>query len=228
MSLFALLLIALTALCATFGLLYLVARRMDNYGIVDIAWSYAFGALAAFYALAGPGWPVRRALIATMAVLWSARLGTHLAIRVIGHHPVEDGRYQQLRKDWAGNFTAKMAGFFQMQAVSVVLLGAAFLVVCVNPTPALHPLELAGAALWSSSSSPSAARHSPTPSWPPSSVTPPTRGRSATSACGTTAGTPTTSSNGSSGWPILSSRSVPPGAGSPSSARPASFTCCCA
>ena len=57
MSLFALLLIALTALCATFGLLYLVARRMDNYGIVDIAWSYAFGALAAFYALAGPGWP---------------------------------------------------------------------------------------------------------------------------------------------------------------------------
>ncbi len=148
MSPLTLLLIALAGLCAAFGLLYLVARRMDNYGIVDIAWSYAFGALAAFYALAGPGWPVRRALLAAMAVLWSARLGTHLAIRVIGHHPVEDGRYQQLRKDWAGNFTTKMAGFFQMQAGSVVLLGAAFLIACLNPTPALHPLELAGAALW--------------------------------------------------------------------------------
>lgn len=148
MSAISLALIALAALCLLFAALYLVARRIDNYGIVDIAWSYAFGALATFYALAGPGWPVRRALIATMAVLWSVRLGTHLAIRVIGHHPAEDGRYQQLRKDWAGNFTAKMAGFFQMQAGSVVLLGAGFLVVCLNPSPALHPLEFAGTALW--------------------------------------------------------------------------------
>ena len=143
-----LLLIALGVLCVAFGLLYLVARKIDNYGIVDIAWSYAFGALAAFYALAASGWPVRRALIAAMAVLWSARLGTHLALRLLGHHPVEDGRYRQLRRDWAANFTAKMAGFFQMQAASVVLLGAAFLVACLNPAPALHPLELAGAALW--------------------------------------------------------------------------------
>ncbi len=141
-------LIALGALCAAFAVLYLVARGMDNYGIVDIAWSYAFGALASFYALLGPGWPVRRALIAAMAVVWSARLGTHLAIRVLGHHPVEDGRYQQLRKDWAGNFAARMFGFFQMQAASVVLLGAAFLVTCVNPNVGLSPLEVAGAALW--------------------------------------------------------------------------------
>jgi len=88
------------------------------------------------------------ALIAALAVVWSARLGTHLFIRVMGHHPVEDGRYQQLRKDWAGNFVRKMFGFFQMQAASVVLLGVAFLVVCLNPAPVLHPLEWAGAGLW--------------------------------------------------------------------------------
>ena len=143
-----LLLLALAALCIAFAGLYAVARRIDNYGVVDIAWSYAFGALAAFYALAGPGWPVRRALVAAMAVLWSARLGTHLAVRVLGHHPVEDGRYQQLRQDWAAHFAAKMFGFFQLQAVSVVLLGAAFLLACLNPAPALHPLEIAGGLLW--------------------------------------------------------------------------------
>jgi len=143
-----LLLVALAALAAGFAGLYFLARRINNYGIVDIAWSYAFGGLAAFYALAGPGWPARRALVAAMALLWSARLGTHLAVRVIGHHPVEDGRYVQLRKDWAGNFATKMFGFFQLQAVSVVLLGAAFLLACLNPTPALHPLEIIGAALW--------------------------------------------------------------------------------
>ena len=148
MSAATLLLLALAALCAGFALLYLVARRLDNYGLVDIAWAYAFGALAAFYALGGPGWPVRRALLAALAVVWSLRLGTHLAIRVIGHHPTEDGRYVQLRKNWAANFVSKMFWFFQMQAASVVLLAVAFLLPSLNPSPVLHPLEYAGAALW--------------------------------------------------------------------------------
>ncbi len=148
MSPASLLLVALGSLCIVFALLYGVARRIDNYGIVDIAWSYAFGALAGFYALLGPGWPARRALIAALAVVWSLRLGTHLFIRVMGHHPVEDGRYQQLRKDWAHDFASKMFGFFQMQAGSVVLLGLAFFVSCVNAAPALHPIEIAATALW--------------------------------------------------------------------------------
>jgi steroid 5-alpha reductase family enzyme len=144
-----LILAALLGLCVLFALCYGLARRIDNYGIVDIAWSYAFAALALFYALLAPGWPVRRALIATMAALWSLRLGTHLYRRVMGHHPVEDGRYVQLRKDWAGNLAPKMFGFFQLQATSVVLLGVAFFIICLNPVPHLHPLEIAGAVLWS-------------------------------------------------------------------------------
>ncbi len=127
---------------------YLLARRLNNYGIVDIVWSYAFAGLALFYAFFGPGWLVRKALIATMATLWSLRLGTHLYRRVMSHHPVEDGRYVQLRQDWAGNFATKMFGFFQLQAASVVLLGVAFFVVCLNPAPQIHPLEIGGVVLW--------------------------------------------------------------------------------
>jgi steroid 5-alpha reductase family enzyme len=134
--------------CLLFAALFFAARRVNNYGIVDIAWSYAFALLAVFYAVAADGWLPRRALIAAMAVLWSLRLGTHLAIRVVGHHPLEDGRYQQLRRDWSHHFTLKMFGFFQLQALSVVLLGAAFLLAARNPRPSLHPLELAGALLW--------------------------------------------------------------------------------
>ena len=141
-------LFALAVLCVGFAALFLVARRLENYGVVDIAWSYAFGALAAFYALAATGWPWRRALVAAMAVLWSGRLGTHLLVRVSHHHPTEDARYAQLRRDWSANFASKMFGFFQLQAVSVVLLGAAFLLACRNPAPALHPLEWTGAILW--------------------------------------------------------------------------------
>jgi len=143
-----LVLAALIALCAGFAALYFLARRLDNYGIVDIAWSYAFGAVALFYGLRGTGNPTRRALIASLALIWSARLGTHLLVRIARHHPEEDGRYQQLRRDWAGRFAPRMAGFFQMQAASVVLLSIPFLAACLNPDPRLHPLELAGIALW--------------------------------------------------------------------------------
>jgi steroid 5-alpha reductase family enzyme len=139
---------ALAGLCAAFAVVYAVARRIDNYGIVDIAWSYAFAALAATYALLGAGWPVRRAMVAAMVTVWSLRLGTHLLVRIARKHPVEDGRYAQLRKDWAAGFTSRMAGFFQMQAVSVVLLGFPFLAACSNPRPEVAPLEWAGAALW--------------------------------------------------------------------------------
>ncbi len=148
MTALTLILSALGGLCGVFALFYLLAKRLNNYGIVDIVWSYAFAVLALFYACFGPGWPVRKALIATMATLWSLRLGTHLYRRVMSHHPVEDGRYVQLRQDWAGNFAPKMFGFFQLQAASVVLLGVAFFVVSLNPAPLIHPLEIAGVVLW--------------------------------------------------------------------------------
>jgi len=139
---------ALVALCAVFALVYALARRIDNYGIVDIAWSYAFALLAGIYALFGAGWPPRRALIAALVTVWSLRLGTHLLVRIARKHPEEDGRYRQLRKDWGAGFLGRMAGFFQMQAASVVLLGIPFLAACSNPRPELGALEWAGACLW--------------------------------------------------------------------------------
>jgi steroid 5-alpha reductase family enzyme len=139
---------ALAALCILFALVYLLARAIENYGIVDIAWSYSFALLASFYALVGPGWPVRRAMIAAIVTLWSLRLGTHLLVRIARKHPQEYGRYLQLRKDWGPAFRLRMAGFFQMQALSVVLLAIPFLSACSNPEPSLGRLEWAGAALW--------------------------------------------------------------------------------
>ncbi len=139
---------ALVVLCAAFAVVYGIARWLNNYGVVDIAWSYAFAALAVGYALLGSGWPERRALIAAMVTVWSLRLGTHLLVRVASKHPTEDGRYRQLRADWAGHFDLKMAGFFQLQAASVVLLGLPVLAAASNPAAALAPLEWAGAAVW--------------------------------------------------------------------------------
>jgi steroid 5-alpha reductase family enzyme len=139
---------ALAALCAAFGLVYALAHWIDNYGIVDIAWSYSFGLLALFCSMLGAGWPVRRAMIAAMVTVWSLRLGTHLLVRIARKHPEEDGRYGQLRREWGDRFTLKMAGFFQMQALSVVLLGIPFVAACMNAETSLKALEWCGAALW--------------------------------------------------------------------------------
>ena len=53
------LLVAAAALAIIFAGIYLLCRWLDNYGFVDVAWSYAFAGLAAYYCLAVPGWPVR-------------------------------------------------------------------------------------------------------------------------------------------------------------------------
>lgn len=141
-------LIATGFLCGMFFGVFILARRLNNYGVVDVAWSYAFGALALGYALALEGWLPRRVLLATLVSAWSLRLGTHLLRRVSRLHPREDERYGKLREKWASQFTWKMAGFFQLQALSVALLGLPFLLIAANRAPHFQSLEMVGAVLW--------------------------------------------------------------------------------
>lgn len=140
--------VAIVILGSGFAGIYVLARRINNYGIVDIAWSYAFAVIGLIYALGGTGALPRRIVLAVMVGVWSVRLGTHLYIRVMGHHPIEDGRYLQLRHDWKDNFGPRMFRFFQMQAVSVVVLAVPFLLAMSHADPNFHPLEIAGIVLW--------------------------------------------------------------------------------
>lgn len=141
-------LVAAGALSVLFAGLFLLARRLDNHGIVDVAWSHAFGLLAVFYAISGSGWTPRRWTIAALVLVWSTRLGLHLWRRVASHHPREDGRYLEMRQRWGASFPSRMFWFFQLQALSVVLLGLPFLLSARHATPQFHLLELLAAALW--------------------------------------------------------------------------------
>jgi steroid 5-alpha reductase family enzyme len=141
-------LLALASLAALFAVAFRVCRRLDNYGFVDVVWSYAFGLLAGFYALTAAGWAPRRGLLALLVGVWSLRLGTHLLRRLAKHHPAEDPRYGAMRQRWAGQVERRMAIFFQQQAASVVVLGLPFLLVAANPRPGLATLEWGALALW--------------------------------------------------------------------------------
>jgi steroid 5-alpha reductase family enzyme len=129
-------------------LVWIVSRRIQNAGIVDIAWSAGFAPIALMYAVGAPGDVTRRALIAGMVVLWSLRLGWYLYVRVMGHHPVEDRRYAQLRAEWGERAESKMFWFFQLQAALLVALSVPFVLTAVNPQPGISLLEWLGVGLW--------------------------------------------------------------------------------
>jgi steroid 5-alpha reductase family enzyme len=127
---------------------WLVALRINNLGIVDIAWSFGFLPIAIFFAAMAHGDPTQRWLIASMAGLWSLRLGTHVGVRVISHHPQEDVRYGKLRADWGAKLKSKTFWFFQFQAVILAGLSTIFLLPCLNEKHGITPLEWAGVAVW--------------------------------------------------------------------------------
>lgn len=83
-----------------------------------------------------------------MVVLAGVRLGTHLAFRIISHLKEEEGRYEQLRKEWAPSPDKKFFFFFQFQAISNVLLAIPFFAAAMNTDGKLSILEYAGAGLW--------------------------------------------------------------------------------
>lgn len=136
--------VATAAILFVFAAAFGFARWIDNYSIVDVVWSYAFGLVTLWYAAAMPGWMPRRLAVAVVVVVWSARLGTHLAVRVRAHHPAEDGRYVTMRREWGAQLVSRMFRFYQMQGVSVVILATPFLVACANARRGFAPVEIIG------------------------------------------------------------------------------------
>jgi len=127
---------------------WMLARRINNAGVVDVAWALGFALVAAIYFFMGEGDPARRTLICAMVAVWSLRLGLHLWMRVAKHHPVEDGRYVALREQYSRHTWLMFFGFFQLQAVLLVILSMPFALTASNPNAGLSSWEWTGAALW--------------------------------------------------------------------------------
>jgi steroid 5-alpha reductase family enzyme len=140
-----LILIALALALLAFGGVWAISVRVRNYGFLDVAWSYGVLVLAPIYAACGPGTPERKWLLATLGALWSGRLGTHVLLRVLRHHPQEDQRYETLRNRWPG--PGMFLVFFEIQAITVVIFSIPFLLAAFNRAPHLRTVEIAGMAV---------------------------------------------------------------------------------
>ncbi len=127
---------------------WVIAVRIGNAGIVDIAWALGFTPLALLYRIFGDGDPMRQNLITLMTVVWSLRLGVHLWKRVMGHHPEEDGRYHELRRAVSGHENFFFFWFFQAQALLLAVLSIPVLLVNFDTRVQLGFSDFLGFSVW--------------------------------------------------------------------------------
>jgi steroid 5-alpha reductase family enzyme len=91
---------------------------------------------------------MRTIFFTLMVSSWSLRLTWHLYKRVKAHHPQEDARYQDFRKQWGKSASFNFFWFFQMQALILFALSAPSLVVSFNNDEGFGICELAGAIIF--------------------------------------------------------------------------------
>jgi len=147
-SLLSLILYSVIACCVIMFFVWLWSYKIKNAGVVDIFWSYNFPVIAIILYLFALGFETRKLMICGMVVIAGLRLGTHLAIRIFKHLHEEEPRYKQIRSEWGSNAERKMAGFFQMQAISNVLLAVPFFIITMNTSQEISPFEFIGLILW--------------------------------------------------------------------------------
>lgn len=116
-----------------FAATWVAAWKIDNWSIVDTVWSYGFAILVALPFAAGAaasGWsslPDRwiddpLLWLSAAMIIWSLRLGTHLAIRTFRHLGEEDGRYLKMRETHGKRMPWRMVVFYFQQALALTLL----------------------------------------------------------------------------------------------------------
>ncbi len=127
--------------------LWLISLKTRNASIVDPGWTFGLLLCAVIYAALSQGYIWRNVMALVMVGIWALRLGLYLFFTRIWKQP-EEGRYQQLRKDWKANLNLKFLLFFEFQALLDVVLSIPFLVAAMNPEPQISWLEYAGFFLW--------------------------------------------------------------------------------
>ncbi len=131
---------------ALMALLWIVQRRTGNAGVVDVGWAFGIATLAVVYSLLGPAPLHIRLPAGAMGALWGFRLAWHIHRR--GHGKPEDGRYAQLRRDWAGAFQGKLFAFYQFQGLTVALLALPYLLVAFHRAAEWGWVHAAGLSVW--------------------------------------------------------------------------------
>lgn len=140
-------LFVILAMMAFMALLWVVQWRLSNANIVDVGWAAGLGMVAIFFSASMDGIAARRWLVGMLAGAWSLRLTIYLFFnRAWGR--AEDGRYVALRRRWGTRAPLYFFGFFQVQALLVVVFAVPFVVAMSLDQPVGQWSDGIGIALW--------------------------------------------------------------------------------
>ncbi len=142
----AILVVSSVALSAIMTGAWLVWRSTKNSGWVDTTWTFGLGAVGACGTLTAMvlfGATARRALVLFLIVVWSVRLGVHIARRTKGI--TDDPRYAKLLRDWGADATRQMLLLMQKQALVSIPLALSMILAAWNPLSGLRVQDILGA-----------------------------------------------------------------------------------
>lgn len=135
MNVFLLILIVVAGASVLMTILYLVQRRTQDAGIVDMGWALGLGLSAVFYGTCASGSTASRAAMMLVACPWSFRLAAYILMnRVL--QGGEDGRYQALRSRWGVHAQRNFFWFFQAQTLLIVVFSLPMLAAAGTKTQA--------------------------------------------------------------------------------------------
>lgn len=139
--------ISLGTVIATFGITFLIGRRIGRYNVVDVTWGLSFIVVAAIAGALGAGDLMRRLLVLALVSVWGLRLAWHLTVKLRGRG--EDPRYVAHLKGDFSTVTV-LRKIFLVQAASAWFVSLPLqLSATAGPTPpALLPVLGVGIALW--------------------------------------------------------------------------------
>lgn len=123
--------------------LWLLQANRRNASYVDIGWTLGLAICALVYALHTNGLLLRKMMILMLVCLWAGRLSALLIQRLI-KDPSEDSRYAKIRADWKTNQNFKFLAMFLFQGLLDIVLSLPFVLICLNPSPTIAPLEVIG------------------------------------------------------------------------------------
>lgn len=123
------------------SLSWVVSQKLNFYSLVDAVWAYGFSGLVVIYFITSDGSFEKKILSMSLAMLWSLRLGTHLATRLKDHYPNEDRRYLNLKSKWA---KGKFFIFFQLQALSQMIISLPLFFIAKDRSGDLSSLAILG------------------------------------------------------------------------------------
>ncbi len=113
-------------------MVYILARQINNAGIVDVFWSFGFSLIGIYCVTIPYTMTPRKVIVLLLFILASIRLTAHLLERFLKEHPHQDPRYTEFKAQWGKHPELMTFLAFQLQGALMAVVSLPILMVCFD------------------------------------------------------------------------------------------------